>query len=52
MTWDKLCLALTARVYDPCPKDSEKPINGSEAYCAVVKVFSEHGLLSECLNSP
>lgn len=53
MTWDKLCLALTARVYERVADGTEKdPINGYDAYCAVVTVFTEHGLLDECLNSP
>jgi hypothetical protein len=53
MTWDKLCLALTARVYERVTEGLEKePIGGQDPYCAIVKVFGEHGLLSECKNSP
>ena len=52
MTWDKLCLALTARVYERVSEGLEKePLNG-DTYCSVVRVFGEHGLLSECVNSP
>lgn len=52
MTWDKLCLALTARVYERVEQGLEKePINGYDAYCAVVNVFTAHGLLHECRNS-
>lgn len=53
MTWDKLCLALTVRVYERVTDGLERDaINGYDAYCAVIDVFNEHGLLDACLNSP
>ena len=51
MTWDKLCLALLARVYDRLDDGTEKdPL--LDTRCSVRDVFAEHGLLEEARNSP
>jgi hypothetical protein len=51
MTWDKLCLALLARLYDRIDEGLEKePL--LDTWCAVRDVFIHHGLLEECRNSP
>ncbi len=53
MTWDKLCLALLTRVFERITDGLEKdPLPGYDSYCAVDAVFREHGLLTECVNSP
>jgi hypothetical protein len=53
MTWDKLCLALLAHLYDLIEDGREQdPLPASDSYCAVYRVFSAHGLLDECVNSP
>ena len=53
MTWDKLCLALLAHLYDLIEDGREQdPLPDSDSYCAVYRVFSAHGLLDECVNSP
>jgi hypothetical protein len=51
MTWDKLCLALLARVYERIADGLEQGAL-PETYCGVYRVFSANGLLTECVNSP
>jgi hypothetical protein len=51
MTWDKLCLALLARLYGRIEDGLEKePL--MDSWCAVRDVFAKHGLLQPCRNSP
>lgn len=53
MTWDKLCICLLARIYERIDNGLEKePLPEYGSYCGVFSVFQEHGLLSECVNSP
>ena len=51
MTWDKLCLGLLARLYDRIA-DGTDVDTLANTYCDVYSVFSQHALLTKCVNSP